>query len=130
MQPQTTLIGAKSRVELHTVSAVDLQVAFIVLPDDTELNDALGDRNNLESRLVLRVLLEEGTVLESRDKLCECKTVSKQSPENNTRTSISMVITYPCGLVRTRVQREGQALWRLVAKFRDLTSVNWSSSRL
>jgi len=42
---------------------------LIVLPDNTELDDALGDGDNLEGGLVFGVLLEEGAVFEGRDQL-------------------------------------------------------------
>jgi hypothetical protein len=70
VKSQTTLVGTESRVELHTVTLVDLALALVVLPDNAELDDALGDGGNLESLLVLGVLLEEGRVLEGRDELC------------------------------------------------------------
>lgn len=59
MEAETTLVRTESRVELHTVALVDLALALVVLPDDAELDDALGDGDNLESLLVLGVLLEE-----------------------------------------------------------------------
>jgi hypothetical protein len=49
VESETALVGAQSRVELHAVSSVDLALALVVLPGDTELDDALGDGGNLES---------------------------------------------------------------------------------
>lgn len=45
---------------LDTIATVDLDFAFIVLPKDAELDDTLGDLDNLESTFVLGVFLEEG----------------------------------------------------------------------
>jgi hypothetical protein len=70
VETETALVGTESRVELHTVALVDLALALVVLPDDTELDDALGDGGNLKRLLVLGVLLEKGGVLEGGDKLC------------------------------------------------------------
>ena len=69
MQPETALVGAKGRVELHTVSAVDLEVALVVLPDDSELDHALRNGNDLQGDPVFGVLLEERAVLETADEL-------------------------------------------------------------
>lgn len=71
VQAETALVGAESRVELHTVALVDLALALVVLPDDAELDDALGDGDNLEGLLVLWVLLEEGRGLQRGDELYE-----------------------------------------------------------
>lgn len=76
METETTLVGTQSRVELDTETAVDLEVALVVLPDDAELEDTLGDGADLEGIAVLRVLLEEGGVLESRGQLYERTNVS------------------------------------------------------
>jgi hypothetical protein len=69
VESKTTLVGAESRVELHTVAIVDLAFALVVLPDDTELDDALGDGGDLEGLLVLGVLVEERRRLEGGDEL-------------------------------------------------------------
>ena len=69
VESQTTLEGAKSRVELDTVTAVDADLALVVLPDDAELDNTLGDGDDLEGGLVLGVLLEEGAVLEGAGEL-------------------------------------------------------------
>lgn len=70
VETETALVGTESRVELHTVALVDLALALVVLPDDAELDDALGDGGNLEGLLVFGVLLEEGGSLEGGDELC------------------------------------------------------------
>lgn len=69
VKSKTALVGTKSRVELHTVAPVDLDLALVVFPDHAELDDSLGDRADLERGLVLRVLLEKRGVLESRNQL-------------------------------------------------------------
>jgi hypothetical protein len=43
VKSETALVWAESRVELDTISAVDLGLQLVIFPDDTELNDALGD---------------------------------------------------------------------------------------
>ena len=63
VEPEPALIRSQGRVELHTVPAVDLELALVVLPDDAELDDALGDGDDGEGGLVFGVLLEEGGVL-------------------------------------------------------------------
>ena len=69
METETALVGTESRVELHTVALVDLALALVVLPDNAELDDALGDGDDLESLLVFGVLGEEGGGLEGGDEL-------------------------------------------------------------
>ena len=69
MEAKTALVGAKRGVELDAVAAVDTELAVVVFPGDAELDDALGDGTDLESGAVLRVLLEEGAVLEGAGEL-------------------------------------------------------------
>jgi hypothetical protein len=69
VQAETALVGAEGRVELNTVATVDLDVALVVLPDNTELDDALRNGDDLEAFTVLRVLLEEGGLLKGGRKL-------------------------------------------------------------
>ena len=64
MESQPSFVRAKSRVELNTVSAVDLEFAFVVFPNDTELNDTLWDGNDFESSFVLWVFFKERTSLQ------------------------------------------------------------------
>lgn len=45
-------------------------LALVILPDNAELNHALGDGDNLESLAVLGLLLEESGVLEGGSELC------------------------------------------------------------
>ena len=70
VKAETTLVRTESRVVLDTEATVDLNLTLVVLPDDTELDDALRDCGNLEGTLVLRVLLEQRAVLEGRCELC------------------------------------------------------------
>lgn len=70
VETETTLVRAEGGVVLDTVTTVDLDLVLVVLPDDTELDDTLGDGSDLESTLVLGVLLEESRVLKGRGKLC------------------------------------------------------------
>jgi hypothetical protein len=69
VKSETTLVGAKSRVELDAVAAVDLKVALVVFPDDTELNNTLRNGSNSKGSAVLGVLVEERAVLEGRGEL-------------------------------------------------------------
>ena len=69
MEAETALVGTESGVELHAVSLLDLALALVVLPDNAELDDALGDGDDLESLLVFGVLGEEGGGLEGGDEL-------------------------------------------------------------
>jgi len=43
VQTETALVWAKGGVELDSVAAVDLDLVLVVLPDDAELDDTLGD---------------------------------------------------------------------------------------
>ena len=69
MEAETTLVRTEGRVELHTVTLVDLALALVVLPDNAELDNTLRHRGNLKGRLVLGVLLEQGGGLEGGDEL-------------------------------------------------------------
>lgn len=69
VEAEAALVGAKGRVELHAEGIVDLDLALVVLPHHAELDDALGDGDDLEGFAVLGVLLEEGGVLEGGGKL-------------------------------------------------------------
>jgi hypothetical protein len=70
VETETTLVGAEGGVELDTETAVDLDLTLIILPDNAELNNALGDGDDLEGLAVLRLLLEKSGVLEGRGELC------------------------------------------------------------
>lgn len=69
MKTQAALVGAEGRVELDPVAAVDLDVALVILPLHAELDDALWDGGDLEGGAVLRVLLEQGAVLQGGGEL-------------------------------------------------------------
>lgn len=45
-------------------------LALVILPDDSELNDPLRDRGDLQGLAVLGLLLEQRRVLQGRGKLC------------------------------------------------------------
>lgn len=64
MKTNTALVWTQGRVELHTVSSVDLHLSFVVFPYYSKLNDSFGDGGNLEGGLVFRILFEEGGVFE------------------------------------------------------------------
>ena len=64
MEPETALVRAQGRVELDTISTVDLRLSLVILPDDAELDDALWDGDDLEGGPVFGVLFEEGAVFE------------------------------------------------------------------
>jgi hypothetical protein len=64
MESETSLVRTESRVELDTIAAVDLWLSLVILPDDTELDDTLGDGDDLQGSLVFGVLFEEGAVFE------------------------------------------------------------------
>jgi hypothetical protein len=59
VETETSLGWAEGRVELDSVTTVDLWLKVIILPDNTELDDALWDGDDLEGGLVFGVLLEE-----------------------------------------------------------------------
>jgi hypothetical protein len=70
MESESTLVRTQGRVELHSVASVHTQLATVVLPSDTELQDTLGNGDDLESGAVLGVFLEEGAVFEGAGQLC------------------------------------------------------------
>lgn len=47
VKSKTAFVGTQSRVELHTVTAVDLDLVLVVFPDHTELDDSFRDGSNL-----------------------------------------------------------------------------------
>jgi hypothetical protein len=69
VESETSLVWTKSGVELNAITAVDLWLEVVVFPNDAELDDALGDGDDLEGSLVLWVLLEEGRVFEGGGQL-------------------------------------------------------------
>lgn len=79
METETALVGTEGRVELNTISTVDLELALVVLPSNTELNHALGDGNDGKSSLELGGDLEELGVGEARLELCNSNEKGQQS---------------------------------------------------
>lgn len=69
VETETSLVGTESRVVLNTEATVDLNLALVVLPDNTELDDTLWDGGDLKCAPVLGVLLEQRAVLEGRGEL-------------------------------------------------------------
>lgn len=64
MESQPSLVRPQGRVELHAETAVDLQLALVILPNHAEVDDALWDGGDLKRGLVLWVLLKEAAVLQ------------------------------------------------------------------
>lgn len=58
VESKATFVWAEGRIELDAISTVYLGLKLVIFPDDTELDDPLRDRNDLESLLVFRVLFE------------------------------------------------------------------------
>ena len=73
VESKATLVGAKGRVELDAITAVDLEVTLVVVPDDTELNDTLRNGGHSKGSTILGVLVEERAVLEGRGELYQAK---------------------------------------------------------
>lgn len=66
VQTESSLVWAEGRVELDSVTTVDLDGSLVIFPDDSELDDSLWDGDNLEGGLVFWVGFEKSTVLEGR----------------------------------------------------------------
>lgn len=136
VETEATLVGAKSGVELDTESTVDLDLAFVILPDNAELDDTLGDGDDLEGLAVLGLLLEKSGVLEGggelcfgivslvTPKLCPVEPQAGQMPMVKDLRREKIVIwnwnrgkrqeTYPCRPARTQARRGGSASCRRV----------------
>ena len=71
VEAETAFVWTEGGVELDAEAPVHLHLALVVLPRDSELDHAFGDRGDFEGRLILRVLLEERAVLERGGELCE-----------------------------------------------------------
>lgn len=69
VESETALVGTEGRVVLDTITAVDLEVALVVFPGDAELDDALGDGDDLEGGAEFGVDGEELGVFEGVDEL-------------------------------------------------------------
>jgi hypothetical protein len=46
VESETALVWAESRIELNAITAVDLRLKLVILPDDAELDDPLRDGND------------------------------------------------------------------------------------
>lgn len=60
VEAETTLVWPQSRVELHPISPIDLDLILVIFPHHAELNHSLGDGHHTEGGLVLGVLFKEG----------------------------------------------------------------------
>ena len=70
MESKAAFVRSKGRIELHAEATVDLDLAFVVFPSNTELDDSFWHRCDLESLLVVRILFEKSAILKRRSKLC------------------------------------------------------------
>lgn len=108
MQTKSALVRAESGVELHAVAFVDLALALVVLPDNAELDDALGNGDDLEGLLVFGVLLEERRGLEGGDELCgrlvASGTCNRGMLEPHATQQGGQCGTYPSWLAQTQAQ--------------------------
>ena len=107
METKTSLVGSQSRVELDTVTTVDLDFTLVVLPYDTELDDPFGNGGYLEGRLVFWVLFEEGGVFKGGDELCS--SYSQQLTVR--RVSRSKGQPDLCTPARTQARKEDSTCW-------------------
>ena len=101
VEAETALVGTERGVELDAVSTVDLELALVVLPSDTELDDALGDGDDVEGSLQFGGDLEELGGLEGGDKLCGIISIWVATKV------LDEVCAYRCRPARTRAQKEG-----------------------
>jgi len=104
VQAETALVWAEGGVELDSVAAVDLDLVLVVFPDNSELDDALRDGDDLEGGLVFGVLFEEGAVFERGDQLCR---VPCQPCPGGRIEKEGQVGSYLCTPARTRARGEG-----------------------
>ena len=107
MEAQTALVGSKGRVELDPVPAVNLELARVILPDDAELDDALGDGADLEGGAELGSLLEKAAVLEGADQLCPIFLFVSLLIYKST---VGSLFFYLCRPARIRARRVGWTL--------------------
>jgi hypothetical protein len=107
MQSQTAFVGAESRVELDSVAAIDLEVAVVIFPDDTELDYSLRDRDDFEGYTVLGVLCEQRAIFKGADELWS-NSVSSSTPRRQQarflRQIFSPYLGTPAG---TQARKEG-----------------------
>lgn len=76
MEPKTALIRAKGRVELDSKASVDAKLAFVVLPDNSELDDTFRNGAYFQCCAVFGMLLEKCAILEGACKLCNRRFLS------------------------------------------------------
>lgn len=105
VQAETALVWAEGGVELDSVAAVDLDLVLVVFPDNSELDDALRDGDDLEGGLVFGVLFEEGAVFEGGDQLC--RVPCQPCPGGGRMEQEGQVGSYLCTPARTRARGEG-----------------------
>lgn len=104
MESKTTLVRTEGRVILDTVTAVDLEVALVVFPDNAELDNTLGDGDDLEGGAELGVLREELGVFEGAHELC----YRAVRPASLTCEDVGVGEIYHCRPARTRARKEGE----------------------
>jgi hypothetical protein len=75
MEPQSAFVWTESRVELDSITAIDLWLSLVILPHDTKLDYAFWNRDDLQGGLVFRMLFEERAVFEGRDEFCQALSV-------------------------------------------------------
>ena len=95
--PEAALVGAKRAVVLDAEAGLDVAAAVVALPDDAELDDALGDLDDLEQTLIWRVRSGTagrqrtlGVVLEQRSE------TALDLVERWARQRASMAVHAPC----------------------------------
>lgn len=69
VEAKATLVGTQGGVELNAIALVDLDLALIIFPNDTELDDALRNGDHGKRLAVLGVLLEKSGVVEGGGEL-------------------------------------------------------------
>ena len=70
MEPETSFVGPQGRVELDTISSVDLHLSLVILPNHSELDHSFRDGSDLEGGLVFGILFEKRGVFQGRNELC------------------------------------------------------------
>ena len=104
MEAKSTLIRSQSGVELHTVAAIDLDLALVVFPYNAKLDDTFWDGGDFEGSLVFRFLLEEGGVLKGgRELYGEVSKPTRMAPV----LEWELLDSDLCKLARTRARTEG-----------------------
>ena len=96
VQAETALVWAEGGVELDSVAAVDLDLVLVVFPDNSELDDALRDGDDLEGGLVFGVLFEEGAVFEGGDQLCRVSCQPCLGRQTDKVKQLGIIPLYAC----------------------------------